>query len=493
MRVNQPVTQVETLLLKDQFIYSRTDLKGIIVATATKAASASSAVPIAAVSTRTVTVGAVTAGTASVGTANATTGTVSGSLNFVVTGATKPTYAVVSQPKSGTVTVTSSGTYSFTPTQIARDTAAVSAGTSTATFKVKATVGLVTSTETVTVPISPTTIVGDSTALLQGVFDSMTSGQTLTLAARTFQHSGVLQLRVAGVTINGNGATLQATNDATSAVQIVANNVKLSNITLTAPLTGPRYDTPNQAKLVLTANYDTVSNVTINGSAASGIFVYGAGWFTLSNVKVSNTRADGIHMTDGAHDGTVTNATTTATGDDGIAIVSYLGDGKECYNITVNSPTVNGTVWGRGISVVGGQGIKYNNITVSNTNAAGVYVASEEGYNSYGVNNVTVTGGRITGANYNPAIVHGAIMVYAGNPGQAVTGVSFTGISISGTPVSAEREIGLIQETGATMSNIAFANITIDPNSLWTFGSNVARSVYTATGFVIGGVATVMS
>ncbi len=31
MRVNQPVTQVETLLPKDQFIYSRTDLKGIIV------------------------------------------------------------------------------------------------------------------------------------------------------------------------------------------------------------------------------------------------------------------------------------------------------------------------------------------------------------------------------------------------------------------------------------------------------------------------------
>lgn len=31
MRVNQPVTQVETLLPKDQLIYSRTDLKGIIV------------------------------------------------------------------------------------------------------------------------------------------------------------------------------------------------------------------------------------------------------------------------------------------------------------------------------------------------------------------------------------------------------------------------------------------------------------------------------
>lgn len=31
MRINQPVTQVETLLPEGQFIYSRTDLKGIIV------------------------------------------------------------------------------------------------------------------------------------------------------------------------------------------------------------------------------------------------------------------------------------------------------------------------------------------------------------------------------------------------------------------------------------------------------------------------------
>ncbi len=61
----------------------------------------------------------------------------------------------------------------------------------------------------------------DSTASLQALFDNLKPGQTLTLNANTtYSHSGVLTIRVPNVTINGNGATLQATNDITSALSI---------------------------------------------------------------------------------------------------------------------------------------------------------------------------------------------------------------------------------------------------------------------------------
>jgi hypothetical protein len=223
------------------------------------------------------------------------------------------------------------------------------------------------------------------------------------------------------------------------------------------------------------------------------VYVYGAGWFTLNNITVNNSRADGISMTDGAHNGVVNNPVTNETGDDGVSVVSYVADGKPCYDITINNPVVNGTTHGRGVTVVGGQNITYNNIKVSDTNAAGVYVASEPSYDTLGVNDVTINGGTVTDANYNPAVVHGALMVYAGNPGQPVTNVTFENLSISGTPTTAQREIGVIEETGSTMSGIAFKNISIDKTTLPIVYTNAPTGSFTATGITVGGVPTVIS
>lgn len=427
------------------------------------------------------------AGTASVGKPNTTTGAVTGSLNFKGTSSTAPTYSVTTQPTYGTVTVNSNGTFTYTPTKLARDISAVSANQTTATFTVLASSGSSTASETVTVPVLATTINGDSTAVLQNVFSNLAPNSTLTMAAKTFYHSGVLRIEAAGITINGNGATLQATNDATSAVEIVADHVSVSNMTFGANQTGPRYGALEQHKLVIGGNYDYVSKVTINGAAGAGVFVNGAGWFTLSGVTVNNSRADGIHMTNGAHDGTVTDAVTNNTGDDGIAIVSYIPDGNICRNITINNPTVNGTIWGRGVSVVGGQNITYNNIKVSKTNAAGIYIAAEPSYNTMGVNGVIVNGGTVTGANYNASVVHGAILVYSGNTGQPVTNVTIENLSVSGTASTAQRQLGLILDSGATASAINFKNLTFAKSSLSTFYTNAPKIDYTSSNILVGG------
>ena len=67
------------------------------------------------------------------------------------------------------------------------------------------------------------------------------------------------------VTINANGAALQATNDTTSAVKITGNGVSLSNLNLTAPLTGSRCSNLDQNSLDIMADNVTVNNVTVTG------------------------------------------------------------------------------------------------------------------------------------------------------------------------------------------------------------------------------------
>ncbi len=427
------------------------------------------------------------AGTPTVGTPDSTTGAVSGSLNVTNRGTGTVTYTVSSAPTYGTVTVNADGTFTYTPTQLARDLSAVSANANTSSFTVLASSGSSKVSETVTVPVLATPITGDSTAVLQDVFSNLKPGSTLTLAPKTFYHSGVLQITVSGLTINGNGATLQATNDATSAVEILSDHVTMSNLTLGANLTGPRYYADEQHKLVIEGNYASVSNVTINGAAGAGVYVLGAGWFNLTDITVNNSRADGISMTGGAHDGVVNNPVTNNTGDDGVSVVSYIHDGTICSNITINNPIVNGTTWGRGVTVVGGQNITYNNIKVSNTNGAGIYIASEPSYDTMGVSNVVVNGGTVTGANYNSAVVHGAILVYAGNAAQPVTGVTIENISVTGTPLTAQREIGLIQETGSSMNGIIFKSISFDKTTLPIFYTNTPSGSYSASGITMGG------
>jgi hypothetical protein len=87
----------------------------------------------------------------------------------------------------------------------------------------------------------------DSTAELRAKLDALKPGDTLTLTGR-YSHSGVLVIRVPNVTIDGNGATLNATSDPTSSVQIKADGVTVKNLNLTAPSDGPRYSAPSRTR-----------------------------------------------------------------------------------------------------------------------------------------------------------------------------------------------------------------------------------------------------
>jgi parallel beta-helix repeat protein len=138
--------------------------------------------------------------------------------------------------------------------------------------------------------------------------------------------------------------------------------------------------------------------------------------FLVTGNTVTRTLADGIHVTAGSKNGRIINNTVRETGDDMIAVVSYLGAGNPVadnasrvlanWNARVQSALVrnvliagnklSGQYWGRGISVVGGQSVTIARNTLNNIpHAAGILIAREAGYQTFGVQNVLVEGNLI--------------------------------------------------------------------------------------------------
>lgn len=328
----------------------------------------------------------------------------------------------------------------------------------------------------------------DATAALQAILDAAPPGSTVRLQrGRTYNVAGILYLRNASVTVDGNGATINSTNDATSSVQITADGVTLQNINLTAATEGLRYGSLDQQKLVVTGDRDTVKNVSVTGSAAGGIFAYGASNFIFDHDTVRYTRADGIHMTGGSHDGTVINPSTAWTEDDAVVVVSYA-DEPISQNIVVSNPVVNGSD-GRGIGVVGGNNVTFSNIHVWRSNAAAVYVAAEGApWYTRSVSNVTITGGSLVETATSTEIVQGAVLVYSGSASATISSVTISDLAITGTPQYAQRSTGIILDSGAgRISGVVLKNIALTDSALPVFATNAPASSYTATGFTLNG------
>ena len=335
----------------------------------------------------------------------------------------------------------------------------------------------------------------DSTATLQAKFDALRPGDTLTLDPGTYEHSGVLTIKVPGVHIDGNGATLAATNDATSSVQIRADGVSVTDLNLTAPLEGRRYSGNDQHKLaVIDANNVRLDNVTVTGSAAAGVFLIGSSNFRLDRITVRDSRADGIHMTNGSSNGEVNNVRTERTGDDGVAVVSYSEKFHPsvagiCRNIVITNPVVNGTTFGRGVTVVGGENVTYRNINVSGTSGAGVYVSTEGApFFTQSTNGVQVLGGSVTGAGWTPGLAMGAIAVYGEHGGYSTSNVTFADLRIADTNPEAQRNIRITTGNGGVVNNITFRDIWIQQQSnLSAVYSNVPRENYTLSDVTLNG------
>ncbi|WP_222192779.1 glycosyl hydrolase family 28-related protein [Modestobacter italicus] len=322
--------------------------------------------------------------------------------------------------------------------------------------------------------------VADDGAALQQALDTAPEGGTLVLRdGATYRYSQVLTVSTPGLTIEGAGATLEASDETASALKIVADDVTVTGLTLTTPTITQRWDPFESTMVWVAADSAVLRDVHVRGAGGAGIAVTdGAGDFLLDRVTVTDSRADGIHITDQAHDGRVVSPVTTGTGDDGVAVVSYMKDGGPSERITIESPTVNGTTWGRGVSVVGGNDITYTDVTVRDTDAAGIYVGSEgDPYFTYASVGVLVDGGTVTGANTNADKDHGAVLVYAGNDDTTTSDVTVRDLTISGTRPSSPWDVGVLLDPDSAVEQVTFEEFRISEGPAVPFYTNDPAAV----------------
>ncbi|MFQ1003252.1 right-handed parallel beta-helix repeat-containing protein [Modestobacter sp. SSW1-42] len=322
--------------------------------------------------------------------------------------------------------------------------------------------------------------VTDDGAALQQALDAAPEGGTLVLpAGATYLYSQVLTVDTPGLTIEGTGATLQAADETASALKVVADDVTVTGLTLTTPTITQRWDPFESTMVWVAADSAVLRDVHVLGAGGAGIAVTdGAGEFVLDHVTVTDSRADGIHITDQAHDGQVISPVTTGTGDDGVAVVSYVKDGGPSERITIESPTVNGTTWGRGVSVVGGNDITYRDVTVRDTDAAGIYVGSEgDPYFTYPSVGVLVEGGTVTGANTNADKDHGAVLVYAGNADTTTSDVTVRGLTIAGTRADSPWDVGVLADPAAGVERVTFEGFRMSDGATAPFYTNEPAAV----------------
>lgn len=223
-------------------------------------------------------------------------------------------------------------------------------------------------------------------------------GKALYVPAGNFILSDVLTLD--GVSMFGagiNATTLTSTDPSNGSIDIEGDNVTLSSLKHVYATVVPRDGSNLQQNsiTVIGATHFTIDNVYVYKASGAGILIRESENGTVQNNKVDSTNADGIHMTLGSSFITVDNNYVTGVGDDTIAVVSYLTDGTRVHDITIQNNDVGYHSLARGITVVGGVNVTIANNSINNTDFAGIYISAEAEWNTYGVDDVTITGNTI--------------------------------------------------------------------------------------------------
>ena len=281
-------------------------------------------------------------------------------------------------------------------------------------------------TTTVTAGATATVGTDDSSAIDLAVA-ALVSGSTLYFPAGQYLASstGVLLTNKSNITITGDYATVIGIAEDLPVIhvrnssQIAVDRLRVQHAT-TSARTGTGYG------IYLEWSQDAVvKDCYVFHMCAGGIVLEGVARGTVYSNTVKDTLADGIHVTGGAVDINVVGNRLINTGDDSIAFVGYRTDGNPVSRFTATTNTIYRSK-ARGIGIVGAsQGSVVGN-SINETNAAGILVAQETAFSTYGVSDVLIGSNTILSANtYNsPSVDHGAIHINCQDAAWPIAGVT---------------------------------------------------------------------
>lgn len=315
--------------------------------------------------------------------------------------------------------------------------------------------------------------VADDTAAVAAAIAAMTDDSTLMLT-QTYRHTGAFLIRFFDrITITGGGALNHDSDvQGTSSLQIRdCTHVKVHDLTLRSTATTRRAAYEDMRLCIRACDYVDITDVTVEGAAATGIFFDYATHHTVRGCTVNDSLADSFHNTGTTRWGLFENCTSNRSGDDGFAVVSYGSNPDRVRDVTFRNCEVYDQVHGRAFAVIGGTGIRFYDCYAYRAAVAGIMVASEGSFSSHGVNDVLFERIRLEESCQQSAVnsvdrpspslarsTNGALHLYHGRSSTEITDVHFRDIEIVDTLPDGFDDVRI--ETGGAQGRI-MSNITL--------------------------------
>jgi hypothetical protein len=149
---------------------------------------------------------------------------------------------------------------------------------------------------------------------------------------------------------------------------------------------------------VSAVDFDIGGGGRVSGAACVGVYLQSAARGYVHDLTVTDTKADSYHNTVGTNYVDFRRLKTLRSADDCFAVVSYDKKGAICHHITLDGFEASEVKGGRGLTVVGGEDIVYQNARLTDVSRFGLYIASEGNpYYTRGVRRVTARNVAIDG------------------------------------------------------------------------------------------------
>ncbi|OGS47403.1 MAG: hypothetical protein A2539_07560, partial [Elusimicrobia bacterium RIFOXYD2_FULL_34_15] len=250
----------------------------------------------------------------------------------------------------------------------------------------------------------------DNTTQIQNCINAAkTQNKDVYIPAGTFKRR---TLTLDGVMMYGDGDTsiLSTTVTGDRHVILRGNGSKLYRLKIISNATSRSQADADDSVNIYDGTNCVIYGVTMEKAGAASILTRRSSNCIIAHCKTFDSYADSIHITENCYDFWIHHNEVYRCGDDGVAVVSYGGDGLPVVtNIVAYNNKIYDNLWGRGMSVVGGKNIIYHDNEVYRTlEWAPIIVTGESSYDTYPCENIVIRNNKTIegGGNHAAILVH---------------------------------------------------------------------------------------
>ncbi|MFT3876189.1 MAG: right-handed parallel beta-helix repeat-containing protein [Propioniciclava sp.] len=272
----------------------------------------------------------------------------------------------------------------------------------------------------------------DITDALNDLFVALEPGDALYFPRGAYHHRGLTIASRHHFQLLGDGAELVCSSTTKPYLQLVGCTDFALDGLISRGANPTLRRGPTRGISIESSDRWSVARCSTTGTEGVGIYVgHGCTSGRIEGCHIRDTKADGIHVTGASRDITITGNQLENTGDDSIAVVSYLTDSGRCRSVSITGNVIRQS-HSRGIAVVGGDTVAISSNAVDTTRNAGIYIAEESSYGIRSTANVTISGNTITQANtYGATTNYAGIQVVGSSVDHPVRAISITGNTVT--------------------------------------------------------------